>query len=167
MAYSCLVPSMQNAHNVMISRSTDATVRMTAKLTDMGMCATIKHSSSHHGAKTVRVLSHVAPEVQRHGVARAGPASDIYSFGVMMWEVFTGQQAYRKLLDAEHLYEVSQRQRLGLRLSVQLGWLCCMGVPLAPLANKEVSTAGHALLLLSVYGPSERLPTAGHQQGRI
>jgi hypothetical protein len=32
-----------------------------------------------------------------------------------VWEVFTGQQAYRKLLDAEHLYEVRQRRWTGVQ----------------------------------------------------
>lgn len=82
---------------------------MTAKVSDMGLCAAVKHAN-RSAANSVRALSHVAPEVQRGG--RADPCSDVFAFGILMWEVFTGQQAYRKLLDAEHLYEVRGIQGL-------------------------------------------------------
>jgi hypothetical protein len=87
-AWQCAVPLcfehcavLQNAHNIMISRSTESPVRMTAKVTDMGLSSAIKHGSNSDSAKSVRLLSHVAPEVQRHG--RSGPESDIYSFGIL------------------------------------------------------------------------------------
>lgn len=82
---------------------------MTAKVSDMGLCAAVKHAN-RSAANSVRALSHVAPEVQRGG--HADPCSDVFAFGILMWEVFTGQQAYRKLLDAEHLYEVRGIQGL-------------------------------------------------------
>jgi serine/threonine protein kinase len=95
--------ALQSADNILVCSSNDAPTRMTAKVSDMGLCAAVKHAN-RSAASSVRALSHVAPEVQRGG--RAEPSSDIFAFGVLMWEVFTGQQAYRKLLDAEHLYEV-------------------------------------------------------------
>lgn len=79
-------------------------MRVMAKVSDMGLCCSIKQHMSRNGPRTVRAMSHVAPELQRCG--RAGPESDVYSFGILMWEVFTAQAAYRKLLDAGHLYEV-------------------------------------------------------------
>lgn len=95
---------LQNAHNVLICKNDSAPTGMTAKVTDMGLCCTTKQHARLDIPKTVRSMSHVAPEQQRFG--RAGFEADIYSFGIMMWEVFTGQAAYRKLLDAAHLYEV-------------------------------------------------------------
>lgn len=80
----------------MISRSSDSPVRMTAKVTDMGLSSAIKHGSNSDSAKSVRMLSHVAPEVQRHG--RARPESDIYSFGILSEYTWSGQDMYWCLL---------------------------------------------------------------------
>jgi serine/threonine protein kinase len=85
--------ALQNAHNIMVSRSSESPVRMTAKVTDMGLSSAIKHGSNSDSAKSVRLLSHVAPEVQRHG--RAGPESDIYSFGILS-EYLYGQRGVSK-----------------------------------------------------------------------
>lgn len=130
---------MQTARNVMIKSSATSPVRMAAKLADMtGVCACIKqqrtstttttattgtssskldsNTDSTPGSSTlngaVRELSHVAPERLRNPDGSFGLAQDVYSFGILMWEVFTGQQAYRKLRDAQHLYEAIVIQNL-------------------------------------------------------
>jgi len=51
------------------------------------------------------LCSHMPPELLRHG--RISSAVDIYSFGVMMWEVFTAQPAFRHLHYGEPLHSVS------------------------------------------------------------
>lgn len=87
---------------------------MVAKVADLGPCAAAKQRLRSSGnVSSIRALSHVAPEVLRK--SDAGPLgleADIYAFGIMMWELYTGQQAYRKLRDAAHLYEVRSTLQL-------------------------------------------------------
>eukprot|EP00878_Enallax_costatus_P043713 GHUV01051772.1.p1 GENE.GHUV01051772.1~~GHUV01051772.1.p1 ORF type:complete len:370 (-),score=77.77 GHUV01051772.1:1193-2194(-) len=40
-------------------------------------------------------MSHMPPELLRHG--KQSPAGDVYAFGVMMWELYTGEQAFKNL----------------------------------------------------------------------
>jgi hypothetical protein len=79
---------------------------MVAKVADLGPCSAAKQRlrSSVYNVSSIRALRHVAPEVLRK--SDAGLEADIYAFGIMMWELYTGQQAYRKLRDAAHLHEV-------------------------------------------------------------
>jgi serine/threonine protein kinase len=63
-------------------------------------------ASSQHDVATIATMRYVAPEVLRLGGYALRPESDVYAFGIVMWEAYAGQGAYRKLLDAAHLYEV-------------------------------------------------------------
>jgi serine/threonine protein kinase len=38
-------------------------------------------------------VNHMAPELLRYG--KASTAADVYSFGIMMWELLTGQVAFK------------------------------------------------------------------------
>jgi serine/threonine protein kinase len=38
-------------------------------------------------------MSHMAPEALLHG--RISKAGDVYAFGISLWELFTGGQAYQ------------------------------------------------------------------------
>lgn len=125
MLFACII---QNADNVLVCKDGSSPVRVTAKVADMGLCCSIKQHMSRNAPRTVRAMSHVAPELQRCG--RAGPESDVYSFGILMWEVFTGQAAYRKLLDAGHLYEVR---------------VCHLSKGCAPLSLPQCTAAHHLL----------------------
>lgn len=92
--------------------TTPTTTTTTGSKPDSNTDNSCRSDSTPVGSSTtlnaaVRELSHVAPERLRNpGGGLAGPAEDVYAFGILMWEVFTGQQAYRKLRDAQHLYEV-------------------------------------------------------------
>lgn len=48
---------------------------------------------THHTTHTVGTVSHMPPELLRYGHMSA--AVDLFAFGVLMWEVFTGQAAFR------------------------------------------------------------------------
>lgn len=64
-------------------------------------------------------MSHMPPELLRHG--RMSCAVDIYAFGVMMWELYTREVAFREL----HYGQVGVGALLQHRLSTSLFVLLC------------------------------------------
>uniref|UniRef100_A0A383WBA4 Protein kinase domain-containing protein n=1 Tax=Tetradesmus obliquus TaxID=3088 RepID=A0A383WBA4_TETOB len=82
-----------NARNVLVRSSASGGV--VAKLADLGISRVIKQHSTHRTTNTVGTMSHMPPELLRYG--RMSPAVDVYAFGVMMWELYTGQIAFKKL----------------------------------------------------------------------
>ncbi len=81
-------------------------------IADLGLCQTQKDVSNNK-KKVYGVIPYVAPEVFK---GRAfTPASDIYSFGVIMWEVATGQIPFA---DIEHNYDLIQAICNGKRLEI-------------------------------------------------
>ncbi|KAF8065921.1 MRE11 [Scenedesmus sp. PABB004] len=87
-----------NARNVLCKRVPDGAcgaVPYEVKISDLGLSRIIKQHSTHRTTNTVGTLSHMSPELLRYG--RLSPAVDIFAFGVMMWEIFTGKAAFRNL----------------------------------------------------------------------
>jgi serine/threonine protein kinase len=58
----------------------------TTKLADCGLTQALGQLGSGS-------IAHVAPELLELG-GSAGAAADVYAFGILMWEVYTGQRAY-------------------------------------------------------------------------
>eukprot|EP00878_Enallax_costatus_P018623 GHUV01019614.1.p1 GENE.GHUV01019614.1~~GHUV01019614.1.p1 ORF type:complete len:911 (+),score=211.03 GHUV01019614.1:148-2880(+) len=84
-----------NARNVLVASSASSRTGLCAKLADLGLSRVIKQHQTHRTTNTVGTMSHMPPELLRYG--RMSAAADVYAFGVMLWEIFTGQPAFRKL----------------------------------------------------------------------
>ncbi|WIA16690.1 hypothetical protein OEZ85_013348 [Tetradesmus obliquus] len=84
-----------NARNVLITSSSSSLGGYSAKLADLGLSRTIKQHTTHHTTCTVGTMSHMPPELLRYG--RMSTTVDIYSFGVMMWEMYCREVAFREL----------------------------------------------------------------------
>ncbi|WIA36739.1 hypothetical protein OEZ86_008009 [Tetradesmus obliquus] len=81
-----------NSHNVLVSSGSTAQYGLVAKIADLGLSRVVKQHATHRTTRTVGTLSHQPPELLQDG--RSSPAVDIYSFGIMMHELFTGQAAF-------------------------------------------------------------------------
>ncbi|WIA13591.1 hypothetical protein OEZ85_007157 [Tetradesmus obliquus] len=66
-----------------------------AKISDFGLAAVLLDGATHRSTASMGTITHMAPEVLRSG--HISPAADVYSFAIMMWEVFTSRQAYQGL----------------------------------------------------------------------
>ncbi|KAF8065521.1 STY13 [Scenedesmus sp. PABB004] len=84
-----------NSSNCLVCSDPAAETGMTAKLADLGLSRVMKERATHRTTRTTGTLSHMPPELLQFG--RSGPSTDIYSFGVMMWELFSLQQAFKHL----------------------------------------------------------------------
>ncbi|EFJ51656.1 hypothetical protein VOLCADRAFT_116305 [Volvox carteri f. nagariensis] len=67
--------------------------RLQAKVGDFGLSFRLEEPEATHVTKgQLGSITHMAPEVLVHG--RVSKASDVYSFGILLYELYTGQQAY-------------------------------------------------------------------------
>eukprot|EP00878_Enallax_costatus_P009888 GHUV01010325.1.p1 GENE.GHUV01010325.1~~GHUV01010325.1.p1 ORF type:complete len:322 (+),score=102.52 GHUV01010325.1:98-1063(+) len=64
-----------------------------AKVADFGLAVRLDSLVDTHVSAFQGTMSHMAPEALLHG--RISKAADMYSFGITLWELFTGGQAYQ------------------------------------------------------------------------
>ncbi|GFR43418.1 hypothetical protein Agub_g4499, partial [Astrephomene gubernaculifera] len=88
----------------------------TAKLADFGL-SELRSSDGQVVGDLGGTVTHVAPEsvMQR----QVSAASDMYAFGILMWELYSGQQPYRALL--AHIPKREDRHRMLLARVVHEG----------------------------------------------
>ncbi|RIA82071.1 kinase-like domain-containing protein, partial [Glomus cerebriforme] len=70
-------------------------------ITDLGLCKPVNEKSENNSKKVYGVLPYVAPEVLRG--SKYTQASDIYSFGIVLYEVFNGFPPYFDMAHDEFL----------------------------------------------------------------
>src|ERR1051325_7724350 len=73
-------------------------MRNDAYISDMGLCV---KAGNLNGAKIYGVMPYIAPEVLKGGLYIE--ASDVYSFGMIMYLVVTGEQPFVNEVHDEHL----------------------------------------------------------------
>ncbi|KAG2424242.1 hypothetical protein HXX76_014626 [Chlamydomonas incerta] len=70
-----------------------------AKVADFGLSKALKEGQTHHSTKTVGTVTHQPPELLRSG--KLTLSGDVYSFGIMAWELLTGSVPYKGLMYGE------------------------------------------------------------------
>lgn len=63
------------------------------QVADFGLSLALDPDSTHISQMHAGTLTHMAPELLLHG--RASKASDVYAFGILLWELVTGLRAFQ------------------------------------------------------------------------
>jgi serine/threonine protein kinase len=104
MPVSCLLPlrrpsptqnivhSDLKARNVLLKGSSSDRRGFTAKVADFGLSLTLDVNDTHISNAWQGTMTHMAPETLLRG--HISRASDAYAFGILLWELLTGQSAY-------------------------------------------------------------------------
>uniref|UniRef100_UPI003AAF7026 receptor-interacting serine/threonine-protein kinase 3 n=1 Tax=Centroberyx gerrardi TaxID=166262 RepID=UPI003AAF7026 len=115
---------------------------LNAKLTDFGL-ARYYHSVTRQSKKDSEdeagTISYMPPEAFKISYSPTR-ASDIYSYGILLWSIITGKQPYANAIssivrlripqgDRPSLAEINQGQAAGLRILVELMERCWVPVP--------------------------------------
>eukprot|EP00775_Hariotina_reticulata_P008299 gene8299-8484_t len=95
------------AANVLLKNTIYGRYGQIAKLSDFGMANILTDGATHRSTGRMGTITHQAPEVLERG--HVSPSADVYSFGIMMWELFTGTSAFKNL----HYGAVVQRVVVG------------------------------------------------------
>eukprot|EP00775_Hariotina_reticulata_P006955 gene6955-7171_t len=81
------------AGNVLLHSATQSAYGQVAKISDFGLAAVLLDGATHRSTASMGTITHCAPEMLRSG--HMSPAADVYSFGIMMWELYTNKPAYK------------------------------------------------------------------------
>lgn len=91
--YAACLPADLKPGNVLLK--TDPAKQppeLTAKLCDFGLVATLRGDNTHVSNYRAGTPLYMAPEVLSSG--KLSQASDVYAFGVLLWELCAGQRCY-------------------------------------------------------------------------
>ncbi|KAJ9531960.1 hypothetical protein QJQ45_003677 [Haematococcus lacustris] len=84
-----------------------------SQVADLGLGAIMRAGQTHHSGERVGTQLYIAPEVLQ---GRTSPAGDVYSFGVLAWELLHGCTAWDRLLqitqEPQHLQSLAPHPRL-------------------------------------------------------
>jgi len=93
--------------NVLLASSDQIPHGFTAKVADFGMC---RRASSTILTSTLGTVNHMAPELIEEG--RLTKAADVFSFGVLLWSMYTGLQPWQGMTLSQIIYHVGTRGAL-------------------------------------------------------
>ncbi|KAG1661596.1 hypothetical protein FOA52_000771 [Chlamydomonas sp. UWO 241] len=121
--------------NVLLKRSSNDPRGITAKISDFGLSRVEDDDvSSSFPFNSCGTVAYVAPEALISN-KKVTSSVDVYAFGVLMWEMYTGQKPYGSMKQQQLVEEVVMRglrpkfPTLGPATYVQLSQACWSGSP--------------------------------------
>lgn len=92
--------------NVLLKSSMGNSRGFVAKLADFGMSRMLRGGVTHISTKSFGTVPFMAPELLRD--SRMGKAGDVYSFGVLMWSLLSGQPLHTDMTAMQVMWGVVQ-----------------------------------------------------------
>eukprot|EP00191_Tetraselmis_sp_GSL018_P002999 CAMPEP_0177596840 /NCGR_PEP_ID=MMETSP0419_2-20121207/11358_1 /TAXON_ID=582737 /ORGANISM="Tetraselmis sp., Strain GSL018" /LENGTH=539 /DNA_ID=CAMNT_0019088901 /DNA_START=352 /DNA_END=1971 /DNA_ORIENTATION=- len=88
-------------NNVLLKQTNDG---VQAKLTDFGLSVQMSCSQTHVSQHQTGTVDHMAPEVMTEG--KSSKRSDVYAFGILLWELFCYSRPYLGMRDVAIVHRV-------------------------------------------------------------
>ena len=92
--------------NVLLKSCSDRESGFVAKIIDFGRSRQLLAASKTVVTGTLGTVTHMSPEMMREGCINK--SSDIYSFGVILWEIWNGEIAWKDIHPVRVIYSISQ-----------------------------------------------------------
>ncbi|KAG2500646.1 hypothetical protein HYH03_001413 [Edaphochlamys debaryana] len=97
------------ARNIMLKSSGMDGRGVVAKVADFGLSTRMEHQETHLSSCFQGTLTHMAPEVMLEG--RISKAADVYSFGILMWELFCASDPFAGVPRAHMGHAITKENR--------------------------------------------------------
>ncbi|KAG2443738.1 hypothetical protein HXX76_002084 [Chlamydomonas incerta] len=97
------------ARNIMLKSSGTEGRGIVAKVADFGLSTRMEHQETHLSSCFQGTLTHMAPEVMLEG--RISKAADVYSFGILLWELFCAGDPFQGLPRAHLGHAITKEAR--------------------------------------------------------
>jgi len=106
------------ANNVLLTSAEGDARRFTAKVADFGL-ARVLEAGAGVTTKTYGTVTHMPPELLTDGLL--SKAADVYAFGVLLWELTTGQKPYQGMSHGQivHARAAGPRSRRAAALTAR------------------------------------------------
>ncbi|PNH06403.1 putative serine/threonine-protein kinase [Tetrabaena socialis] len=91
-----------------------------AKVADFGLSRALDPGRTHHTTKNIGTLTHMAPESLSKGVMRR--EGDVFSMGMIMWELYVGSRPYTGLSAGEVVHRVLSGARPAFPRAAPPAW---------------------------------------------
>ncbi|BDA44193.1 probable serine/threonine-protein kinase STY13 at C-terminar half [Coccomyxa sp. Obi] len=95
--------------NVLLTSCTSNPHGFCAKVSDFGLARDMEVVSRVE-TKTTGTVTHMPPEVLSHGII--SKAADVFAFGVLLWEMLSGERAWNKQTPAQVMMAVALQQNM-------------------------------------------------------
>lgn len=97
------------SQNVMLTTSQILAKNFVCKVGDFGMSRPLTQIKTHISTFTAGTVSHMPPEVLKDGILT--PAVDVFSFGMLLWELMAGELPFMGLNSGETMVSIVEGQR--------------------------------------------------------
>eukprot|EP00879_Flechtneria_rotunda_P008456 GHRR01008858.1.p1 GENE.GHRR01008858.1~~GHRR01008858.1.p1 ORF type:complete len:979 (+),score=314.62 GHRR01008858.1:172-3108(+) len=104
-----IIHSDLKARNVLLKSAGTDVRGFVAKVSDFGLSVQVDPTETHVSNVYQGTLTHMAPELLMYG--KISRASDVYAFGILLWEMYTAQQAFKGTPRALLGHEVAKMGR--------------------------------------------------------
>jgi len=94
------------AQNVLLRSDASSERGFTAKIADFGLSVKMDTTETHVSGMNQGTTTHMAPELLMDG--RQSKAADVYAFGIVLWELFTGGQPFKGIQKVVLSYKIAK-----------------------------------------------------------